>query len=93
MSERLKQFYREYLAWVEAGCPHSDIFATNWGLCTCLDGWSGDDDVLHEEQASLFRSAGLSVAYPFNEDMVCYGYEHNKTKNEARISWVREQAA
>jgi hypothetical protein len=39
-----------------------------------------------------FRQAGLFPTYPFNDSSHDYEHEMDKTKNAARMAWVRKHA-
>lgn len=98
MTDELKQFYRDYLTWVERGAPESRDFNAGTGLCDNLSSWAcarfniNTAVDLDSEQERMFSRAGLSASYPFNNEL-SYGREHDKTKNPKRIAWVREHAA
>lgn len=104
MSEELKRFYREYLAWVEAGAPLSTVFTETRGLCCNLLDWSKNTYPnrrkyieLSEEQGSLFMAAGLSISFPFHDDDTGEYYRECERDaahlNPKRLAWVREHAA
>lgn len=102
-SLKLKQFYTELQAWIDAGFPEHAHFHPNMGLCSNLNDWiefnQYDDDIFHALNTELtqqFIAAGLNNVFPFNPISV-----HGKTTytigfkydNEARLTWVKEHAA
>lgn len=98
-SQQLTEFYKAYLAWVEAGAPEDDgqLLTRNVGLCTNLALFC---EFAHEvpdyELEQQFRDAGLSVFYPFNGSSAQYRQEKHAGTchlNEKRIAWVRKHAA
>lgn len=98
MSPNLRQFYRDYLAWVESG-ERSDVFTSNFGLCWNLNLWGRrrglstlDREELPRELTLQFVAAGLPGDHPFNSSSLEYDAEPNKTLNPKRIAWVREHA-
>lgn len=96
-SEKLTQFYREYLKWVESGAPTDHhCFERKYGLCANLASSCESIAVsgtLLEELITQFEDAGLTSAYPFDADI--HAYKVNMEKlihhlNPNRIQWVRD---
>jgi len=100
-SDKLTEFYRAYLAWIEAGAPieHS-MFSRSLGLCHSswlfavgMDNYVEARD-LEKELNDQFEDAGLDGAYPFNEGEL-WKYEREasyKHLNDKRLQWVIDHA-
>lgn len=102
MQESLKQFYRDYLEWVNSGAITNDEpFTRHCGLCVSLISWCYMQDVssldlqmLKHEMKKQFIDASLNPAYPFG------GVELYKSEtlcgmchmNEQRMNWVKKHA-
>lgn len=95
MSKLLKEFYVAYWNWLNCGAPDEEPFQRHIGLCTNLEWWCTNNNHPNEdlvpELIKQFRSAGLSMGYPFGvleykKDM------KNETQhlNPLRIKWVEE---
>ena len=99
MSDNLKEFYRAYKAWLDAGAPDSNPFCRDVGLCAnmglwCLDKESIDEARLYDEMCRQFHLACRSTAYPFGENEYRIGrLSDSQHLNPARIKWVEEHAA
>lgn len=96
MSEKLYQFYCEYLAWLNTGALEGLPFTRCGGLCSNLYNWPAAPtwpvDGLFVELQEQFREAGLSVTYPFGKEE----YENSRYSqhlDQKRIAWVRRHAA
>jgi len=93
-SKELTEFYRAYLAWVEAGAVYSGGFSVRYGLCNNLAKYFHYSNyVLCCELADQFEEAGLEHTLPFNGDSHEYFYETNSGAchlNPKRIQWVRD---
>lgn len=105
-STMLTEFYKAYLAWIESGAPDRSPFSRATGLCANLERFCGSKGLRYPEialllveQGGLFKKAGLSEDYPFDnndnpEDLPFYTYEIASDKrehhlNEARLNWVK----
>lgn len=98
MSNELKEFYRAYKAWLDAGAPDGKPFTRSCGLCTnlfefCL-GLDIDECDVSNEMCNQFATARLPESYPFGIDNY-HTDRLNETQhlNLARIKWVEEHAA
>lgn len=106
-SKQLYQFYKAYLAWVEAPVM-TEEFSPRMGLCNNLFDWvtlkrdiSFMPGKLSEELHEQFEVAGLDSLLPFNqvandaiESLNKYLSEAAQEKahtNAARIQWVRDR--
>lgn len=98
-SELLTQFYKDYLAWLNAGAPIGKIFTRSAGLCHNLSQWAGlfpeaFEDLIDELQDQLEEDYGESD-FPFNNcDWPHEYYKHECAQrhthlNEHRIAWVK----
>lgn len=92
MSEQLKEFYKAYAAWLDAGAPQCFPFKRHDGLCHNLSNWSDYDEELSEELLDQFDDAGLDWEYPFDDHWTKYSADDYKHLNPARVSWVRKHA-
>lgn len=83
------------------GCPPHPVFQMDCGLCSQLETWSeheGHDSELTEqlwdEQAAMFKAAGLDKNYPFDTE-ASYNeayYSNAMYDNADRITWIEEHA-
>ncbi len=94
-SEELTAFYREILAWIEAGQPEHKNFMSCTGLCANLFfspyGGLGIEAEIREQ----FSFAGLDKDYPFNDDHFSYRLEADAFsiyQNPQRLAWIRKHA-
>lgn len=107
MQASLKQFYRDYLEWVNSGAitnveHNKHAFTRHCGLCVSLISWcymrdlsSLDLQMLKHEMKKQFIDASLNPAYPFG------GVNLYKSEtlsgmchlNEKRINWVKNHAS
>lgn len=96
----LQQFYRDYLAWVDAGVPEDGCFSRHSGLCGNLNSWSakhklryGHRGKLCSQMTSQFLEAGLCAMFPFGSEAYrldrVKGRMHRDTN---RIKFVRTHA-
>ena len=97
----LRQFYQEYLAWVDMGAEEDTLFDRNSGLCLQLTRYMREvhpeinkrvPDELHELEKQFF-TADLCPVMPFNNEDRSYWSEcFAKTchLNPKRIQWVRD---
>lgn len=100
-SPELTAFYKAYLAWVDDGCKHSEVFSTYLGLCTSLNKYLYKQinsyflrKCVSSEMSNQFKAAGLSRDYPFNNGSP-FEYDkekEDKQRNPRRIKWVRDHA-
>lgn len=92
MSETLKMFLSEWLAWAEAGAPEHKTFHPWSGLCFMLIRWGASSKVQWEFSDLLIDTMG-DDEYPFGGQYIFDQDNHNRAMhlNEARLSWVREQ--
>ena len=100
--ELLKQFYRAYWEWLEAGAPtgNDHIFGRGYGLCTNLYNQLMDRKekytVIYDMNRFLtaqFMDAGLNSTFPFDDQPI--NYEDDKKEgflhlNPKRIAWAKE---
>lgn len=98
-SDTLTEFYRAYLAWVEAGTPKHPHFARCWGLCCNLADYYGGTTRASlsaaDEMRMQFRQAGLDEELPFNPYPGSRKYTEESLAyqchlNPHRIQWVRD---
>lgn len=94
----LMDFYRDYLAWIDAGAlndsPHG--FSRGIGLCGNIWFWTWDNNMTAASidlMSESFKNAGLDSKYPFESI-----WEHSQGirkgtlyLNHKRIAWVRNQ--
>lgn len=92
MSETLKKFLSEWLAWAELGAPEHKTFQPWSGLCYTLIRWGASSKV-QCEFANLLIDTLDDDEYPFGGQKIFDHDNHNQTMhlNEARLAWVREQ--
>lgn len=100
--EVLKQFYRAYWDWLQAGAPEGDayMFKRYYGLCLNLNVWLFDYTCEYDNKYAVINSmsdqfiaAGLSNVYPFDTDPVIYKADQANNRlhlNPRRIAWVKE---
>lgn len=101
MSENLKLFLADWLAWTQDGAPPSLPFTRYQGLCTNFGRWyrsaiRDDYEAMHAEVnqfKDLLVSEGLDEDYPFGgEERYLRDCEHETMhRNKARIDWVRSK--
>lgn len=98
MSEQLRQFLREYLAWVATGGDERHAcFDRGLGLCANLYGWQLEAGIktasLALELKRLFEQDGLNTEYPFMSDDEYFDEcEHDTCwQNPVRLAWVRSK--
>lgn len=100
-SELLTQFYKDWLAWLDAGAdPKDQTFKRYSGLCTALYFWGIENKIsgitqrkLDSEMLYQFEKAGLEMLYPFDEDSAAFNQAHlheTHHTNPKRIQWVRD---
>jgi len=93
LSEGLKRFLSEWLAWAEADAPPHPIFKSSLGLCTNVMNWAECQADEHDWNAYReLKQVFHGELFPFGEaryerDMRL-GIQH---RNEARLAWVREK--
>lgn len=94
----LTAFYRDWLAWVEAGAVEGKPYSIEKGLCGCsmvFEDLNNDDSKyidLIDEMAIQFAHAGLNHRLPFDDSLKDYHAIHAKHKNEKRLKWVKDHA-
>lgn len=97
MSQKLQQFYKEILEWVNSGAPKHPLFREDVGLCTNLRVWLSDQGLLGSgttisAQEIIFRNLYGSASYPFGKaDYDRDARNGNHYKNEKRLSFLRSQ--
>lgn len=94
-SEELTAFYREILAWIEAGQPDHRNFRAYTGLCTNLIFSPYDHHAVGVEMSEQFSFAGLNKQFPFNGDVTSYrleGEAYSTYQNPQRLAWIRKHA-
>lgn len=96
-SKELTEFYRDYLAWYDSGCPDGSYSRVD-GLCMAIEVFSKTHGIAidkygHaiEEMQQQFWDAGLRRGFPF-ESIDEYFRSDDLTTNPKRIAWVREHA-
>lgn len=102
----LQQFFKQYLAWVEADCP-DNTFVQDAGLCWNLHRWLRSELPCHPDAFASLR-AYLRVAmfhskdYPFNQNehgvppSALYDAEVERAEahlNPQRLAFVRAVVA
>ncbi|AZV02223.1 hypothetical protein Arno18_37 [Pectobacterium phage Arno18] len=98
-SKFLHSFYKDWLAWVEAGATEHPYQGD--GLCSCLHFYCKDTLLTRAERKKVtdemsrqFTDSGLDRYYPFNKNNVHYSSEGwDKHLNVHRITWVRDRIA
>lgn len=100
----LQLFYQAIHEWIVAGLPEDPVrnpygFVAVSGLCTNMiyfgrsQGYSNTTiGMAQEHMKTLFKSAGLSRAFPFG-DLFVYDQEHkSKTiyQNQQRLDWIKD---
>lgn len=100
MSDELKKFLQEWLAWAEAGGvmqdDHRDLFSNYSGLCGNAWGYrvvKGIEEELEEEVKIVLHATGFSGYYPFGGRKLFYQEVDNGIThlNQERLNWVRRQ--
>ena len=96
--EELKNFYKAYAAWLNAGAPDYKPFSRHEGLCYALRMYAEDQGFkpllrvsLREELDDQFNMK----PYPFNIDRSHYAREclaGEVHRNLVRVDWVRKHA-
>jgi len=92
ISEELKAFLTEWLAWAESGAPRHPIFTPKYGLCTNSMNWEDHQteerfwNIHHELKALLIGT------FPFGRK----SYDSDEIRetqhlNPQRLAWVKEQ--
>lgn len=94
----LMDFYRDYLAWIDAGAPikNRHYFSHGGGLCANMWFWNPDNTVTTANinlMQESFVGAGLDSKYPFES---IWGHSQGISNgtlylNPKQITWVREQ--
>lgn len=102
--KKLREFYKEVLAWVEAGCPEHKSFYKSGALCVLLCNWHHNRGVFHRlmydyrklkaKQADLFRDEnGCENMFPFGVEAYRLGaLARNHYTNPKRLAFLRKQA-
>ncbi len=100
--EIIKEFCKEYLAWVESGANPHEHFVRHAGLCWAFSSWAWQKKVLCAEDAfkhleKMFMAEGLCPLLPFNKGEGSTEYCHESQRrtchlNEKRLAWVRAHA-
>lgn len=100
MSNELKEFYRAYKSWLDAGATNHQPFKRDSGLCANINVFCKSSilylDVelsIFKEMTRQFRQAGLSSDFPFGMLQYC-GESRSETQhlNPRRVKWVEEHA-
>ena len=96
MHKELREFYRAYKKWLDAGAPNEEPFDRSYGLCNALYVWStleGYSEVTKMELKiyleNEFHSSYTDYHYPFG--MREYIKRNNTKTNHLdpnRIAWV-----
>lgn len=90
MSEQMREFLTEWLAWALADAPVHPAFVAHKGLCGNLYQWSCYDNDLSDELEELLNG----VVYPFGEsDYNLDRKFQTQHHNAKRLAWVLEQLA
>lgn len=101
MSDELRKFLQEWLAWADAGGvmddEHVNLFSNYSGLCDNAWRYSFIKGIKagsleYEVKAALYTTR-FSGDYPFGGRKLFYQESDNGTThlNEARLNWVRRQ--
>jgi hypothetical protein len=96
LSFDLYNFFVDYVEWVDSELD-SDIFEPRYGLCGNLSRWSNSESRTYvkrvfNELRDLFEDSGLDTTFPFDDgDKRIYSHCIDKTKNNKRLDFVREQ--
>lgn len=95
----IKLFYVELWEWVVNGCKLNPNFNRNAAVCQCFMNWMHARWYDVEQRVNLndilikqFTSAGLHVAFPFNNGKAYEYCNEEAWKNSKRICWVAYRA-
>lgn len=90
--QTLKDFYRAYADWLDAGAPQGKPFVRNNGLCLNLllkmPRSYEETNAAFEEMTEQLCEAGLDTLFPFDTREE-YSKCDNMHLNPRRIAWVR----
>lgn len=100
-SELLTQFYKDWLAWVDAGASMKhQTFQRITGLCGALNFWCLKNKLTTTEYIEIgqvmyeqFKGAGLNAYCPFDNGHGAYFDSADQGtchENPKRIQWVRD---
>jgi hypothetical protein len=91
MSDELKKFLADYLAWVDAGAPEGEPFTRHFGLC--FNAEEIDHKLYKELCGILEKEFPDHAAYPFGGMSVYLNYNKNHTQhlNQKRIDWIKSK--
>lgn len=97
--KKLKQFYRELAAWINAGTPEHQVFKNSWALCFQLTIWLDElpwykqmyynPGEIAELQNGLFDYNAFPFGYCDYQEERLLG---NHYTSEARLNFIFEQA-
>lgn len=93
-------FCRDWIEWVEDGCPISLTFDPGLGLCSLYTIWCAHNGYLQAKSQCipllhLMRADGMYSPYPFNNGVSGYMAETEQSTchaNEKRLAWARKHA-
>lgn len=80
----LLTFLKDWLAWVERGAPHHQLYCRAFGLC-------GNSEKLATLIEKRLKEDGLCRTYPFGKENYYRRYGR-RTQHECpkRLAWVRK---
>ncbi|WCD56038.1 hypothetical protein [Caulobacter phage BL198] len=88
-----KQFYRDMLAWIEAGCPDHQRFRKSSGLCSNSESYGVGVEV---QQDLIDKYGARGTAYPFGGYTLYYERAFSRRlgqyESKARVAFIRERA-
>ncbi len=91
LSEPLRQFLTDWLAWAEGEAVDRKPFWRWWGLCG--NALTLDDDILDDLRDLLLRDFG-STPYPFGSSAYCTARAaRTQHLDPNRLAWVRAKLA
>jgi hypothetical protein len=100
-SDKLTEFYKVYLVWLQSGAPeYEGTFRRGTGLCYAIEQYCLSDyelaNRLLEEMKDQFKRAGLHVNFPFNNGNSELYFKETTAfcvhRNMKRYTWVKEHA-
>lgn len=87
ISNELRKFLSEWLAWAEADAPSHQVFDSRFGLCRNVEHYSIYTNAYDELRELLGRDA-----YPFGGEVIYWGERKaiSHHRNQFRLAWVRK---
>lgn len=91
MSDELKKFLTDYLAWVDAGAPEDIPFTRRYGLCFHAE--KRDYKLYNELSKILDKEFTNHSAYPFGGMSVYFASHERRAQhlNQKRIDWIKSK--